>query len=364
MAAPAGSVYFYELPVDSGNFDVGYTGSQIVKKFFLAGLADESLAEVYAQSHTPSIYRRLLRQKIKGQRIGPAEWFIDIEYGTLPAGEFPDLSQFGPSFSGDTTGQSVHITQSLGTISKTTNITTEYGANSDNPVRIFGIDVPAKPKFTLDNEKAIGLSMERVEGCEKFVPQFQWQTEISLRIATGAYLVTLMNQTGTTNIQPFCSFPPRSTLFLGASFRYTDKDRWRFTFKFSSMPNRVNIDIGNGITVPFKAGWDYLWVGYQPKQVGTKILQVPNAAYVEQIYHASDFFNLGIGGCKPFFPPKPPKKAQPGVNQNKNVGAAFGKRIVDGGVDDQGNLFDIFAAGGLVQINPDPGPRGDGAGPR
>jgi hypothetical protein len=43
-----------------------------------------------------------------------------------------------------------------------------------------------------------------------------------------------------------------------------------------------------------KRGWDYLWVKHGAEVVGDRVLQVPEAAYVEQGYSEANFNALGI----------------------------------------------------------------------
>lgn len=278
-------VAMWELPL-SGDFDVSISAISVDKKFFLQGLADEGAVEVYALKSTPPRWRRLARQSLKSNRVGPQEWFLTVNYGTAPVGigenKAPDNSLLGSEWSFDTTGQTIHITQSLATVSKTTEFGTTLGDKAN--------------AFTLDNKRAIGLSQDRVEGCEKVAPQFQWGVEHTFIQVTGAYLVTLTELTGTTNLKGFFGFPPGSTLFLGASGRFTADSRWRVSFKFASLPNLRNVRISDEITIPEKKGWEHVWVGYLPKQIGNRVFQVPDAAYVEKVYAEADFSFLGIGG--------------------------------------------------------------------
>ena len=46
-----------------------------------------------------------------------------------------------------------------------------------------------------------------------------------------------------------------------------------------------------------RAGWDYMWVRYADAEdaVAKAIVKVPIAVYVEQVYYADDFSDLGIG---------------------------------------------------------------------
>ena len=65
------------------------------------------------------------------------------------------------------------------------------------------------------------------------------------------------------------------------------------TYHFAARPNETNVRIGSihGVS---KRGWDYLWVKHGEEVVGDRVLQVPEAAYVEQVYPEANFNALGI----------------------------------------------------------------------
>ncbi|MCE3019082.1 MAG: hypothetical protein LW870_24850 [Pirellula sp.] len=47
-------------------------------------------------------------------------------------------------------------------------------------------------------------------------------------------------------------------------------------------------------TVDPRHSWDYLWVKHGEEVVGDRVLRVPEAAYVEQVYSEANFNALGI----------------------------------------------------------------------
>jgi hypothetical protein len=59
-------------------------------------------------------------------------------------------------------------------------------------------------------------------------------------------------------------------------------------------PNAWKLRIGN-ILVPFKYGWDYLWIRRADMKMGNVRVKVPIEAYVEKFYPDLDFRSLGIG---------------------------------------------------------------------
>lgn len=282
------AVEMWEQPI-SRDFTIEANSASIEQNWFIRGTGDEVTVEALLKTRTPRIFRRLIRNRIKTNRVGPSEWFATIEYGTLTPGtaEPPDSKGFESqrltnSFTWDTTGATAHINQSLKTISKTTKRETTLGTEAN--------------KYTLDNQRAIGISKEGVAGCDKYLPQFQWTYEQRLLFCTGGYMVTVAGLVGTINSTKFFGFGPGEVLYLGANGRYTVDDGWTVTHKFLSLPTRKNIQIAEGIIVEEKRGHDYLWVGYVPQLVGQALLHLPESAYVEQIYLDGHFWLLGIGG--------------------------------------------------------------------
>lgn len=280
----------YELP-KSREFTIDASTSSITTEWFLSGLSDEGTVRAFAVAKTPRIFRRLIRSSIRAQPVGKQEWYVTIEYGTL-TGVNPDSTGAGgqggapinlsPSFGFDTGGATANVMQSVRTISQTTPFGVTLGTRAN--------------KFTLDNQRAIGVSKDGVAGCDKILPTFQWQYDQRLVKVPGSYLITLASLTGTVCSTKFFGFGRREVLYLGASGRATWEDGWTITHKFLVAPTRKNVRISDAIVVDEVRGHDYLWVGYGPKQVGQWVLQVPIAAYVEQIYEEGDFWLIGIGG--------------------------------------------------------------------
>jgi hypothetical protein len=48
------------------------------------------------------------------------------------------------------------------------------------------------------------------------------------------------------------------------------------------------------MTIPFKYGWDYLWVRWADMKYNNVTVKVPIEAYVEQVYQGLNFYSLGI----------------------------------------------------------------------
>lgn len=269
--------------------------ASIAREFVVTGTSDETEVYELALAATTVIFDGLVRKTIKADPQGGSIWFVNVDYGTIDPQQAVDSQPpeepvapgandlLGPAFSFDTTGATVHITQSKGTRSKTDAGGTTLGAVGNN--------------YTLDNERAIGITKDKIEGCDIHAPQFAWQLEVQRANCTGQYLLALFALTGKVNYSaPFYGFPIGSVLYLGASGRFTQKDRWSITHKFACSPSQTDLRVSSTIVVPLKRGWDYMWVGYEPATLNNQIVNKPVAAYVEYVYDDGDFSTLEIGG--------------------------------------------------------------------
>jgi hypothetical protein len=179
------------------------------------------------------------------------------------------------TFSFDTSGGSVHITQSLATINT-------YG------------DAP-------DFDGAIGIDRSEseisVNGCDKVSPVYQFAETHYVAAATvnDTYKGNIFDMTGKVNSDTFRGCDPGECLFLGATgSRRSDAD-WEITFRFAASPNKTSLSVGS-ITGVAKKGWEYLWVLYKTTtDASNRTIKVPQAVYIEQIYETAAFSGLGLG---------------------------------------------------------------------
>lgn len=277
--------------------------------------------------------------------------------GETPSGESPSSTKSSPSspveplgggYSFDLTAETVHITQSLRPLGSTIwggmplngNDLVVTGAKSvtsftipSNPdmaggtiwivggpqgwklgsYRIVGVNPPhylldrspgapglANGVFVItesgpDYRGAINVTDDRIEGTDVFAPKFEWTRTIALPFVTRTYLTAIRNLVGKKNAAQFYHAQPGEVLYLGASGQFTAKDLWSITHKFAEIPNEFNIEIAPGLVVPFKRGWDYLWVQYVPVLQNDVIVHRAAVAYVEEVYPDGDFSLLGIG---------------------------------------------------------------------
>ena len=112
---------------------------------------------------------------------------------------------------------------------------------------------------------------------------------------TSSYVAFLSRAYGCVNNAPFRGFSDGEVRFLGASGSYRRGDKAvEMTYKFAVSPNAWNIRIGS-MNIPFKYGWDYLWVRWADMKQSGVTVKIPIEAYVEQVYTGMNFGSLGIG---------------------------------------------------------------------
>jgi hypothetical protein len=238
------------------------------------GSTGEGDIKAAVEAVAPSSYQGLRRSSIDLQpevideMTGLGRWTATVRYARRAAKEVGDSS-----YSFDTSGGNQHITQSLATISRT-------AASGTAP----------------DCKGAIGWDGQNVQGVDIVVPTYSFSEThyLSDNDVTEAYKGKLFGLTGKVNNASFKGLAAGECLFLGASGAKRGDDDWEITFRFAARPNRTNVAVGD-ITVPAAKGWEYLWVRYGPAVSNSSLVQVPVAAYVEQVYQSGDFSDFGIG---------------------------------------------------------------------
>ena len=244
---------------------------------FGAGDEDEALAAARVTAAARTVSGMALESVEMTERVNDGTWRVKAVYarsGNGSGGEEDD-GDGGVAFSFDTGGATMHLNQSIRTVSRTPNNAPDFkGAiEVDNEGNVNGVDV-TMPVFNFT---------ETVTKAPTFV--------------TADYRKSVAALTGSVNSASFRGFDAGEVLFLGASGakRSADADApWEITFRFAVSPNRRGLKVGD-LTVNAKLGWDYLWVRYASKAAAGGTVRTPVAAYVEQVYPDGDFSKLGIG---------------------------------------------------------------------
>lgn len=153
-----------------------------------------------------------------------------------------------------------------------------------------------------DFQRAIGVSGNSVEGCDKIVPMFKFRLDYypATALMTPAYIIGLYNlqrnpvNSATVNLGGLI-FDPGTLLYLGPTGQPRGFDDWELGLHFVASPNVNSIDIGE-IRGVQKGGHDFLWCRYIQDVSRSRSVMVPESAYVERIYERGNFSILGIDG--------------------------------------------------------------------
>jgi hypothetical protein len=205
--------------------------------------------------------------------LGDNAWQVQISYSKDGAEQGTEPLKRARSF--DTTGGTQHITQAYAE--------TKFGTNAP------------------DQQKAIGVDSNGVNGVDIVVPQLQWQEsyDVPNAFVTDAYIRGVSGVTGTTNNAAFRGFEAGEVLFVGCSGSQEwddDKGRgpWSLSFRFVASKNVTGETIGD-ISGVSKKGHEYVWVRYEESESSNVLIKKPKAVYVNKVYRESSFSALGIG---------------------------------------------------------------------
>lgn len=172
-----------------------------------------------------------------------------------------------------------------------TNYTLKYSRQTVSSGAIAGVN---KVNFG----KAINATKTGVEGVDYQVPVMQGNiTKVfSEGQITDAYIGNLYKTVGTVNAGFFRGLQAGEGLLTSVDLKSNQDGTWNGTFGWGISPNETNLDVGNGLIVPSKRGWDYLWIAYATTDEGDfGPVQKPWQYNVEQIYPYTNWGVLNIG---------------------------------------------------------------------
>lgn len=310
------AITWYELH-DTDGFSIGFGGQSVVRRYHARGSQnrDQVLATAYANS--PLFLGDLIRSDVRGTHEGAGVWTVEVTYSNPTQNNSAPVGASDPANSGggggldlpggrggggggggrdaptrqdpvtpetpleggetfETTAQTTRITQAI----KTRFVVTERQAQQN--VDAFG--------------NAIGVTEDRVEGCEVYAPTFTFTIPQKILNLTWGRMLTIHDLTGKINERPFFAFPQEDVLYLGCSGQRGGDGSWQLSHKFSASLSEQNVQITPQITVPSIGGWDHVWVRYKQALVDGILLPRPEAVYVQQVYKTGDFTLLNLGG--------------------------------------------------------------------
>lgn len=239
------------------------------------GSNDEQTVRNFAIAATPAVvahpYGTLYRHDIKCSAQGYAYWQIEVPYGPRQKGP----GQYSISF--DTTGGTVHITNSRETVNRYT----AAGAAKAAP----------------DMGGAIGVRGDQIDGTDIVIPALKLSVEYThpQGLITLAQIKNLARWTGKTNSTPFLTFLPGEVLFLGCSGSEGTDVETRVAYQFAMSENTSGQSIGDVLNVA-KEGWQHAWISYEDAAVNGAPAKRPRWVYIEKVYDAIDLaVALGFG---------------------------------------------------------------------
>lgn len=260
--------------------------------FLLTGQASSAAARTTLIANAPSSFMGLpLRSNSSGvqEQDETGSYLGTAVYGTSGGGQ-SGLQVGDTRILMNSVGGSVHITQSLSTPHS-------HGIGG-------GVNIP-------DFKGAIGVQMpdHSVAGTDILAGAFDFTIVkiVDASTLTTSYIADILalntpnphtNQamfTHTDSDGRTVTLAIGEGLFVGFSNSPRDNGEDELRFEFKGSANLTGITIGD-MTGIAKDGWEHLWVHYLADEDASahKLLQRPFYAYVEQVYEAGDWSDLGL----------------------------------------------------------------------
>ena len=240
------------------------------------GSNDETFVRAYAIGGTPAFLAHprgtIYKQDVKLTPRGYAIWDVEVPYA-------PNKKSAGNySISFDTSGGTVHITNSLQTIQK-------YSS-------------PTAPKPAQDMGGAIGVRGDEIDGVDIVIPALKISVSFThpAGIITLAQIKNLARWTGRYNTAQFLTFAESEVLFLGCQGTEGTDIETQITYQFAMSENTTGQTVGDIANVD-KKGWEHAWISYRDAAVNGVPIKKPQWVYVERVYQGVDLAaGLGFGG--------------------------------------------------------------------
>lgn len=288
----------FKEPHDSRELTDGASGkSQKFKGTVIATDGEDELAvRLFVYSVAPPTYNGLIRGDVHVATVHAGKLYsVEVDYGTTGVGGGDQPTGGADSDGGPPTqptapagpddplvsGYSfqvncprIHFTRS-----RVTNATGRGGSDPpdfkgfvgvDKEGRVAGVDFPPDPATTFTRTWARAT-------------------------VTQGYVARLARLAGHPNIATFYGWQPCEVILMSASGQFTQGEGWTITATFGVEEGEVDLEICDGLTVPEKGGWEYLWTRDEEINDGGLVVTVPQAAYVEELLDRVDFGLIEIG---------------------------------------------------------------------
>ncbi|GIW81498.1 MAG: hypothetical protein KatS3mg105_3305 [Gemmatales bacterium] len=293
---------------NSGEIEVSADSPSANLRYVVLGTEDTDEVRALVDGTLPASFLGLFFNSYKALYHGGGVWEVTAKYSNKkPEGaddqkggdQNPENSQAkSESFSFDTTGGSVKITQSL----------------SHTHFYFDGIKtVEGTPgNENIDFQGAIGVDDDgNVAGVEVQVPKFSFTLKRVIPDPINPdYVNALYRKTGKVNTDPILlnvnglllQFNPGELKYDGAQGEKRNEEDWEITLKFSFSENSPlqvgQIDMYTVFDsqgrVAEKKGWHYAWVAYEDdvNQSPKKLIRKPIQLNIEQVFEETTLAEL------------------------------------------------------------------------
>jgi hypothetical protein len=210
-------------------------------------------------------YGILHRQDIRVRQSAYNQHDVTVPYGVRKnaTGEW--------TWSFDTTGGTIHIT------------------NSKSSIARYPTSTPAAIGDAPDMKGTIGLDGDQVKGTDIIIPALKFSVTYKhpMGIVGIPYAKYLASLTGMVNSDVFLTCAPGEVLFLGARGADGTQAEASVSYSFAISANVTGLSIGDVAGIA-KKGWETAWVKYKDDTdaVATSVeeVRVPEYVYIERVY--------------------------------------------------------------------------------
>lgn len=256
---------------------------------FEAATTTSALAALFAKA--PSSFDGLIRDDdgISLDDINATTWLAKVPYKEA-GGENEEPQQ--PPGNAETDWTHIEFDQGSGT-QHVTQCLNQFAYD------VGGVQNPARA-MDIVNALVVGVTRDGVEGVDCNVATFSFGLTYKIQNFGPQQLQIIRSLAWKTNMFQFLGLPTGQVLFTGARGRIPNTGRnQEITLGFAVSEDSVNLNVGQGIVVPFKGAWEYLWIKFKKDPLANAFVEVPDLAFVSQLYQPADFAALNNMGFLP-----------------------------------------------------------------
>jgi hypothetical protein len=219
---------------------------------------------------------QLNRTQVDFQPDGWAQYNVEAKYESPGAGGGGETGVSSLSWSFDTTGATVHLTQAKAHV---------QGFTSGYP---NGVAAP-------DHKGAIGVTLSgEIEGVDIVIPSLKITATITHEqgVLSFSQARLLAANTGRTNNAPFMGYEAGELLFLGAQGSDGTNTEATVSYQFAASSNEYGTLTFGEINNITKAGHHYAWVEFKTFVSNGVTVTKAIAVQVERVYDSMSFSQI------------------------------------------------------------------------